>query len=66
MVKYKKLTVETNNTKSPYGTDNKESGVEVVAKFESTKLLQVCSICNLVSFKHPLLDWGLSVVCFNS
>ena len=41
-----KLTVETSNTKSPYGTDNKESGGEVVAKFESTKLLQVCSVCN--------------------
>jgi hypothetical protein len=41
-----KLTVETSNTKSPYGTDNKESGGEVVAKFESTKLLQVCSIYN--------------------
>ena len=30
-----KLTVETSKTKSPYGTDNKESGGEVVAKFES-------------------------------
>jgi hypothetical protein len=48
-IKNKKLTVETNNTKSPYGTDNKESGVEVVAKFESTKLLQLCSVCNLAS-----------------
>ena len=48
-IKNKKLTVETSNTKSPYGTDNKESGGEVVAKFESTKLLQVCSVCNLVS-----------------
>ena len=55
-IKNKKLTVKTSNTKSPYGVDNKESGGEVVAKFESTKLLQVCSICNLVSFKHPLLD----------
>jgi hypothetical protein len=45
-IKNKKLTVETSNTKSPYGTDNKESGGEVVAKFESTKLLQVCSIYN--------------------
>ena len=26
-----KLTVETSNTKSPYDTDNKESGGEVVA-----------------------------------
>ena len=43
-----KLTVETSNTKSPYGTD-KESGGEVVAKFESTKLLPVCNVCNLVS-----------------
>ena len=54
-IKNKKLTVEISNTKSPYGTDNKESGGEVVAKFESTKLLQVCSVCNLVSFKHLLL-----------
>jgi hypothetical protein len=36
-IKNKKLTVETSNTKSPYGTGNKESGGEVVAKFESTK-----------------------------
>jgi hypothetical protein len=48
-IKNKKLTVETNNTKFPYGTGNKESGGEVVAKFESTKLLQVCSVCNLAS-----------------
>ena len=43
-IKNKKLTVETSNTnyKSPYGTDNKESGGEVVAKFESTKLLCSC------------------------
>ena len=61
-IKNKKLTVETSNTKSPYGTDNKESGGEVVAKFESTKLLQVCSVCNLVSFKHLLLmDIVLSI-----
>ena len=48
-IKNKKLTVETSNTKSPYDTGNKESGGEVVAKFESTKLLQVCSICSLGS-----------------
>jgi hypothetical protein len=48
-IKNKKLTVETSNTKSPYATGNKESGGEVVAKFESTKLLQVCSKCSLVS-----------------
>jgi hypothetical protein len=41
-IKNKKLTVETSNTKSPYGTDNKESGGEVVAKFESTWYLQTC------------------------
>jgi hypothetical protein len=34
-IKNKKLTVETSNTTSPYGTDNKKSGGEVVAKFES-------------------------------
>jgi len=28
-IKNKKLTVETSNTKSPYGTDNKESGGKV-------------------------------------
>ena len=33
-IKNKKLTVETSNTKYPYGTGNKESGGEVVAKFE--------------------------------
>ena len=54
-IKNKKLTVETSNTKFPYATNNKESGGEVVAKFESTNLLQVCSVCNLVSFKHLLL-----------
>jgi hypothetical protein len=48
-IKNKKLTVETSNTKSPYGTDNKESGGEVLAKFESTKLLQLCNVCNLAS-----------------
>ena len=48
-IKNKKITVETSNTKFPYDTNNKESGGEVVAKFESTKLLQVCSVCNLVS-----------------
>jgi hypothetical protein len=47
-IKNKKLTVETSNIKSPYGTD-KESGGEVVEKFESRKLQQVCSVCNLVS-----------------
>ena len=31
ILKTKKLTVEKSNTKSPYGTDNKESGGEVVA-----------------------------------
>ena len=75
-IKNKKLTVETSNTKSPYGTDNKESGGEVVAKFESTKLLQVGSVLlvdivlliypllinPLVSFKHLLLmDTVLSI-----
>ena len=61
-IKNKKLTVETSNTKSPYATGNKESGGEVVAKFESTKLLQICSVCNLVSFKHLLLvDIVLSI-----
>ena len=61
-IKNKKLTVETSNTKYPYGTDNKEGDGEVVAKFESTKLLQVCSVYNLVSFKHLLLmDTVLSI-----
>ena len=61
-IKNKKLTVETSNTKSLYDTDNKEGGGEVVAKFESTKLLQVCSVCNLVSFKLLLLvDIVLSI-----
>ena len=36
-IKNKKLTVETSNTKSPYGIDNKESGGEVLATFELKK-----------------------------
>ena len=38
-IKNKKLTVETSNTKSPCGTDNKESGGDLVLLVSTVSFL---------------------------